>query len=154
MFKALLDKKIRELSAGHAYVGFVVLFMLSFLIILAKLSWPSAISGLLLAPLVLIGVFLGFACAVVAFGGDYVKEAQRFLEYLPVRRSAIWLVGYLTGVCLLCLSALLLFGTGLLLYRPPAPEAVTIAQPAGSAPLVPLATLRPPAGIGDTKRLT
>ena len=39
-------------------------------------------------------------------------------------------------------------------YRPPAPEVVTVAQPAGSATLGTLATLRPPAGIVDTKRLT
>ena len=122
MFKALLDKKVCELRTSHAYLVFIILFVLSFLAVLAKLSWPSEISGLLLAPLVLIGFFLGFVCAVAAFSGDYVKEAQRFLEYLPVRRSAIWLVGYLTGVSLLCLSALLLFGTGLLLYQPPVPE--------------------------------
>ena len=39
-------------------------------------------------------------------------------------------------------------------YRPPAPEAVMIASLAGSASLGAHATLRPPAGIVNTKRLT
>jgi putative transposase len=39
-------------------------------------------------------------------------------------------------------------------YRPPAPEAVTIAKPANSVTLGSLATLHLPAGVGNTKRLT
>lgn len=121
MLKALVKKKIRELHASQVYLGQATLFVLSFLALLARLLWPSGIFVLL--PLALIGFFLGLFCVIAGFGGDYVKEAHRFLEFLPIRRSAIWLVGYLTGGCLLCLSSVLLFGTGVLLFQPsPVPE--------------------------------
>ncbi len=116
MLKALLKKKTRELRASQVCLGQATLFALSFLALLARLLWPSGIFVLL--PLALIGFFLGLFCAIAGFGGDYVKEAHRFLEFLPIRRSAVWLVGYLTGLCLLCLSSVLLFGTGVLLFQP------------------------------------
>jgi len=39
-------------------------------------------------------------------------------------------------------------------YMPPAPEVIETAKLAGSAPLVPLATLRPPAGTAEEVGLT
>lgn len=130
MLRALFTKKMREFRAGHVRAGLTILFLLSFLAVFPRLAAEPSIStwlepeiaALLLIPLAVAGFFLGLGCAMCGFVGDYVREAHRFLEYLPIRRSAIWLVGYLTGASLLGLSAVLLFGTGVLLYQPPSPE--------------------------------
>ena len=122
MLKALAKKKLREMLAGRAYVGLAFLFVLSFLPLFARAATHLDIRGLLLAPLAVFGGLLGPLCAIAAFSGDYSKGVNRFLEFLPITRSAIWLVGYLTGIGNLVLSAVLLFSIGVLVYQPGFPE--------------------------------
>lgn len=122
MLKALAKKKLREFLAGRAYVGLAVLFALSFLAVFARATTSPDIRGLLLMPFVLVGGLLGPTCAIAAFSGDFIKGAHRFLDFLPVTRSAIWLVSYLTGICSLAISAVLLFSVGVFVYEASIPE--------------------------------
>jgi hypothetical protein len=118
MLKALAKKQLREALAGKVYVGGAALLGLSFLPVVARATTHSDIRGLLLLPLAIAGALLAPGCAIAAFHGDFAKGAHRFLEFLPITRSAIWLVGYLAGVCALALSAVLLFSAGVLVYEP------------------------------------
>ncbi len=116
MLKALLKKKLQEFLARKVLSLFPVLLVAS----LAPLVglWFDNPPAIVLShlPLLLLGGFLGLLCAGTAFEGDFINQANRFLEYLPVRRSSVWLAGYLSGLAILGLAAISLLWLEVLLF--------------------------------------
>ncbi|HBO45565.1 MAG TPA: hypothetical protein DD670_16870 [Planctomycetaceae bacterium] len=117
IYKTLIKKRLREFRAKKEAIGLSVLFAFS-LLGLARF-WSDEPWAILLGivPLLPMGFYLAPACAIVTFRYDFAKGANRFWEYLPISRSAIWLVNYLSGLVVLCLSTIALFWLQVLLYR-------------------------------------
>jgi len=116
MLKALMKKKREEFRAGNGASVLSLLFFISLLPLLRVLFDTPLVTLVSLGPLFVAGIFMGPVCALSAFLGDYAQQANRFLEYLPLRRSAIWLASYLSGLALLCLVAVSLFWLQVLLF--------------------------------------
>ena len=116
MLRALFKKKIQEFRASHSEGLLVVLFVFSLLPLFSVFfDTPLALFASTF-PLVMVGCFLGPICAVTAFQGEFANQANRFLECLPLRRSAIWLAGYLSGLAMLCLAVVSLFWLAAVLF--------------------------------------
>lgn len=108
MYKALFKKKFREFRKGGGFWQLGFLLLVSFLPLLRL--WFNSVEAMFL-PLGLLMFtmwMVGVACAAWAFQGDFVNQANLFLEYLPVKLSAIWLANYLSGLALLCVGAITL----------------------------------------------
>lgn len=116
MLKALLKKKREEFRAGNGAGMLWLLLVISLLPLLRVLFDTPLVTLVSVGPLIVAGIFMGPLCGLSAFLGDFVQQANRFLEYLPLRRSAIWLASYLSGLALLCLAAVSLFWLAVLLF--------------------------------------
>jgi hypothetical protein len=112
MFKALLKKRWREFLANKEWGLFVILLVLSLRPLLSLLPGMAPVVGILCIFL----WFLGCLCAIMAFKGDFLNQANLFLEYLPVKRSSVWLANCVSGIAMLCLAVITLFWLDIVLY--------------------------------------
>jgi|GEM_PF-1562822 len=112
MLKALIKKNWAESRAKKMPHFILIVFVLS----LADLSF-----GLPAVVWAIIGIFLiimGPVNALGGFIGDVNKDYYKFLEYLPLRRSAIWFSNFLDGLMSLFLMILPLVWQRVVFYKP------------------------------------
>lgn len=116
MLRALIRKKLLEFRANKGPWAFALLLAFS-LLPLVRLATDRPEATLLpLGLLSMVAWFMAPSAAAAAFRGDFTNQANRFLEYLPAKRSAIWLASYSSGLVLLCLAAITLFWLEVLLF--------------------------------------
>ena len=117
MLKALIIKNRMEsfASGGPIILAIFLLFSIGDALFHYpdKFFWPVAIP---------IGVTLAMVAGVSGFAGDYKNDWKKFLEYLPLSRSSIWLANILDGLVFPILLLVFLFGYRWLTYVPPQDE--------------------------------
>lgn len=118
MFQALIRKKVLEFRVKKEAIPLLFLLGVS-LLQFVRLAFDTPEARFLpLVPVVFLAWAWGAISAATSFRGDD-SQAHRFLDYLPLRRSAIWLVNYSYGLLLLGLgAAVLLWSTVLVLPSP------------------------------------
>jgi len=116
MFKALMQKKWREFQAKRVLWVLGLLLAASFLPLFRVWFDSMAATVFPAVLLALVASWMGLGCAAGSFQGDFANQVNLFLEYLPVRRSAVWFTNYLSGFVALCLAAVLLLWLELILF--------------------------------------
>jgi hypothetical protein len=115
MFKALWKKKLQEFRAKKLPILLLILLVFSFLPLLPVWFKSFPITVPLFFVVYMMAWLLGPMIAIFAFSGDFANQSNRFHEYLPIKRSAIWLVSYLSGLVVLSLGAVVLLWSQVLL---------------------------------------
>jgi hypothetical protein len=116
MVKALIRKRLQEFQASRGWGGLVFLFVISLLPFLGVFIPEQPAQFLPVVIMAIAAFIMALGCPLSGFMGDYTNQANRFLEYLPLKRSKVWLVGYLSGLALLCLMAVTLCWLEVLLF--------------------------------------
>lgn len=120
MFGALLKRKLRDAFAEQLFIFWSMFLAYSILDAIFVFSWEfwlfAGVAFLFIAP----------AHSVWAFGGDLRKDYYRFLEYLPIRPSAMWFSNYVSGIIFMTLCFLMLIWHKMIWFNHPEGPAVIL----------------------------